>query len=79
MREAYLIKNTTREQREEIVRRSIGNTNGLCDGCASGLGEEFYQPYIDGKLEIFELNSQFQTHYISEDGPDLNPGRSCVM
>ncbi len=80
MSEAYLIKNTTKEQREEIVRNALYGDDS-CDGGVGGLGEDFYQPYIDGRLEIFELNRQFQTHYISEEGPDESKfGRSsCVM
>lgn len=31
-RERYLIKNTTREEREAIVRKSLGS--GDCAGCA---------------------------------------------
>jgi hypothetical protein len=75
MNEAYLIRNTTRSRREEIVREALGNTDGMCDGCANGLGEEFYQPYIDGELEISELNRGFQTHYIRDDGPDAESPR----
>ncbi len=81
MSDEYLIKNTTREQREEIVRRALSAGDDACDGGAGLPGEEFYQPYIDGKLEINELNQQFQAHYISEDGPDESAyeRRSCVM
>ena len=31
----YLIKDTTKEERERIVAESIGNINGACDGCAA--------------------------------------------
>ncbi len=80
MSEEYLIKNTTREEREAIVRRALGDNDESCEGGGIS-GEEFYQPYIDGKLEIFELNQQFQANYISADGPDEDKfGRSsCVM
>lgn len=77
MGDEYLIKNTTREQREKIVADAIGNVSGLCDGCASGYGEKYYQPYIDGKLEINELNRQFETNFIMDDGPEPG-GRSCM-
>ena len=33
----YLIKDTTREEREAIVAESLGNIEGSCDGCAAGL------------------------------------------
>ena len=57
---SILIKDTTREQREQIVAESIGNINGSCDGCMSGLAE-MYQDYIDGKKEIREINMEFRT------------------
>lgn len=38
---SILIKDTTREERERIVAESIGNVNGSCDGCASGLAEMY--------------------------------------
>ena len=41
---SYLIKDTTREEREQIVADSIGNIDGSCDGCASGL-IDMYQDY----------------------------------
>lgn len=33
----YLIKDTTREEREQIVAESLGNIEATCDGCMSGL------------------------------------------
>lgn len=56
--DSILIKDTTREEREQIVTESIGNINGSCDGCAVGLAE-MYQDYIDGKKEIREINMEF--------------------
>ena len=56
---SILIKDTTREERERIVAESIGNTNGLCDGCASRLAD-MYQDYIDGKREIKDINMSFK-------------------
>ena len=61
---SILIKNTTREQREQIVADSIGNINGSCDGCAAGLAE-MYQDYIDGKKEISDINMEFSARYES--------------
>lgn len=63
--DSILIKDTTREEREQIVAESIGNINGACDGCAAGLAE-MYQDYIDGKKEIRDINSQF-----SEDHSEI--------
>ena len=66
---SILIKDTTRQQREQIVAESIGNISGACDGCSAGLAE-MYQDYIDGKREIREINMEFRAHYESGiDGP----------
>ena len=55
---SYLIADTTREEREQIVEESLGNIAGACDGCMAGLAE-MYQDYIDGKKEIREINMEF--------------------
>ena len=34
---SILIAKTTREERERIVAGSVGNIDGLCDGCSPGL------------------------------------------
>ena len=61
--DSIMIKDTTREEREQIVAESIGNIDGACDGCAAGLAE-MYQDYIDGKTEIRDINSRFSKNYI---------------
>ena len=61
---SILIKDTTREEREQIVAESIGNISGSCDGCAVGLAE-MYQDYIDGKREIRDINIEFRARYES--------------
>ncbi len=67
---SILIKDTTREQREQIVAESIGNINGACDGCQAGM-IEMYQPYIDGLKEIREINMEFRANYESGiEGPE---------
>lgn len=64
------IAETTREERERIVAESVGNTEGLCDGCAPGI-MEMYQDYIDGKKELREVNAEFRAGYMSgAQGPD---------
>ncbi len=63
--EEYLIKNTTREQREKIVADSLGNIEASCDGCASGV-LEMYQPYIDGKMELSECTMSFNARYVKD-------------
>jgi len=66
---SYLIKDTTREEREQIVAESIGNIESMCDGCSPGL-VEMYQDYIDGKKELREINMEFNARYVSGmEGP----------
>ncbi len=63
---SILIKDTTREEREEIVRRSLwgdcGSECEFCSGCDSRGGGSIhgiYQPYIDGNKELSEINAEF--------------------
>ena len=66
---SLLIKDTTREEREQIVAESIGYIDGSCDGCMAGLAE-MYQDYIDGIREIKDINMSFKASYESGlDGP----------
>jgi len=44
----YLISETTKEEREAIVKESLGNIEASCDGCMSGLAE-MYQTILTGK------------------------------
>lgn len=65
----YLIKDTTKEEREQIVADSLGNMDASCDGCGAGL-VEMYQPYIDGEKELREITMEFNARYVkSEDMP----------
>lgn len=73
----YLIKDTTREERQKIVDESLGNISASCDGCMAGL-EEMYQDYIDGKKEIRDINMEFNARYVRGD-MDKELRRSCVM
>ena len=59
---SILIRDTTKEERERIVADSVGNINGLCDGCSPGI-IEMYQDYIDGKKELREINAEFRRGY----------------
>lgn len=61
---SILIKDTTREEREQIVAESLGNIEAYCDGCMPGL-VEMYQDYIDGKKELREVNMEFNARYVS--------------
>ena len=68
---SYLIKDTTKEERERIVAESLGNISATCDGCSAGLAD-MYQDYIDGKMELREINMAFKARYVSgEEGPEI--------
>lgn len=62
----YLISETTREEREQIVKDSLGNIEANCDGCMAGLAE-MYQDYIEGRKELREINMEFHARYIKYD------------
>ena len=47
----YLIADTTREEREQIVADSLGHIEANCDGCMPGLAE-MYQDYIEVFLAL---------------------------
>lgn len=68
---AYLISETTREEREKIVAESLGYIESNCDGCAAGLAE-MYQEYIEGKKELRDINMEFNARYVKDE--DM-PGR----
>lgn len=61
---SILIKDTTREERERIVRDSLSHcSEGSCDFCGScslGTGDPYvrYQPYVDGIKEIRQINAE---------------------
>lgn len=60
---SYLIKDTTREEREQIVAESLGNIGGTCDRCTAGLAD-MYQDYIDGVCNerfIKEILNEYYT------------------
>ena len=48
---SILIKDTTVEERKQIVKESLGNISASCDGCMARLSE-MYDEYIEGKKEI---------------------------
>ena len=75
---SYLIKDTTREEREQNVADSIGNIDGSCDGCASGL-IDMYQDYIDGIKELRDINMEFRAHYVSGDEGPVKESCGFIM
>lgn len=73
----YLIKDTTKEERKQIIEESLGNIAANCDGCMSGLAD-MYQDYIDGKKEIRDINMEFNARYVRGD-MDKEEKRSCPI
>ena len=65
-----LIRNTTKAQREQIVRDSLACGGGGCENCSAcgvyGAGDpvDMYQPYIDGEKEIDDINREFRARYL---------------
>ena len=67
---SILIKDTTREQREQIVSDALGAVEASCEGCAAGM-YEMYQDYIEGRRELREINMAYRSGYVSgQTGPD---------
>ena len=68
---SILIKDTTREEREQIVKEALWGDCGteceFCSGCdnhGGGKIETIYQPYIDGIKEIREINAEYAARFI---------------
>ena len=64
---SILIQDTTREEREEIIKASL-DCGGGCENCSScwlGGGSPWgiYQDYIDGRREIREINMEYMEKY----------------
>ena len=74
---SILIKDTTVEERKQIVKESLGNISANCDGCMARLSE-MYDEYIEGKKEIRDINMEFNGHYLRGD-MDKGEKRSCPM
>jgi len=67
---SILIKDTTREEREQIVADSLGEMEAACDGCSAGL-YDMYQDYIDGRRELRDINREYVARYVSgRQGPE---------
>ncbi len=67
---SILIKDTTKEEREEIVKKALwgcGTECEFCNGCdniGGGTVDSIYQPYIDGLKEIREINEEYRAHKV---------------
>ncbi len=65
---SILIKDTTKEEREQIVKNSL-DCGGGCENCSScwlggGSPWDIYQDYIDGKKEIREINMEYISYVL---------------
>lgn len=67
---SILIQDTTREEREQIVRQALwgcGIDCEFCSGCdnrGGGRIETIYQPYIDGQKELQEINEEYRAPFV---------------
>ena len=63
---SILIRDTTREQREQIVRQGLAACGSSCEGCngcdnlGGGRVDAIYQPYIVGERELSEINAEYR-------------------
>lgn len=80
MSRSKLIKDTTREERIQIVQSALawGDDCDGVSGLTSGV-DEMYQPYIDGELELAECNMRGAAKtYVKSDRDRPSTG-SCIM
>ena len=68
---SILIKDTTREERIQIVYHALWGACGIdcefCSGCdnrGGGRIESIYQEYIDWKKEIREINESYNAPFV---------------
>ena len=64
---SLLIKDTTQEEREQIVLGSMGCGEG-CENCSScwlggGSPWEIYRDYIEGRRELRQINEEYMERY----------------
>ena len=71
---SILIKDTTREEREQIIRESLGDDYDV--GCGYESTGIDYQLYIDGKKELRELNEEARCGFVVAY-PEENKAGSC--
>lgn len=61
---SILIKDTTKQERIELIREWQPVDDGLED-CEIDLWD-MYKDYIDGKKEVAEINAEFQADFYAE-------------
>ncbi len=63
-----LISETTREEREAIIKNSM-DCGGGCENCSScwlggGSPWDMYKDYIEGRKEIAEINMEYNARFV---------------
>ena len=67
-----LIKDTTKQERIELIKQWLPDEDGLGADGGMDLGD-LYADYINGTKEIAECNAAFSTQYMTE--ADLAQGK----
>jgi len=76
---SILIKDTTREERIEIVRRSLEDCDEGCENFYSNDVEDMYKDYIEGRRELREINETQVTSFVVSEKEMFRPGGGCGM
>ena len=64
--EEYLIANTTKEERNALIRKWIPDEDGVSDNGDMDLWD-IYADYINGKREIAEINASMTGSFYTEE------------
>ena len=72
---SILIKDTTKEERENIVREALGDDYDV--GCGYEDTGIDYQLYIDGIKELRQLNEEARCGFVVAH-PEETKGSSCM-
>lgn len=77
MADKYLIKDTTKSERIELIKK--WEEDASCESSGIDLWE-YFRDYIDGKKEISQINLEYNASYMSEfPEDDYTPrGGSCM-
>lgn len=65
---SLLIKDTTKEERMKIVQEGLNCCGGACDFCngcdnlGGGRVDAIYEPYINGEMELKDLNMNYRSN-----------------
>ena len=76
---SILIKDTTREERLDIVRRSLEDCDEGCENYYSNDVEEMYKDYIEGRKELREINAEQSGSFVVSERDMPHVGGGCGM